>query len=288
MGTIASGARAGGNVSVVTPTCGRTRRLLWPGAGPKAASPEVIEAQQHLEACFACQQFMRDMLALRDTTHDAAPREQAPVEVRGRLFGAIARTRAGAQPPPSSSRQRARWLAAAAVVLLAPAGWLTIDRVLRGADIDPITVIVDDHAKALSETHIASADPAEITGWLASQLYFAMYVPELPGARLRGARLCALDGRRGAVVEYDVEGVAVSYFVVPYEKKREGDGTRMQFDRTRRAGYRVVSWREPGLLHAMVGNLPESRLAMFAKACVDQARRAVAWLRERVEPEKEG
>jgi hypothetical protein len=38
----------------------------------------------------------------------------------------------------------------------------------------------------------------------------------------------------------------------------------------------------------MVGNLPESRLATLAKACVDQARRAVAWLRGRVDPQKEG
>jgi anti-sigma factor RsiW len=275
-------------VSSVTKSCGRTRRLLWPSSGPRAASPEMIEAHQHLEACAACQQFLREMRTFGDAIHDAAPREQAPAEVRTRLFTAIARARAGAHGPPSGRHRRAQWLGVAVVLLIGLAGSLTVDRVLRGRHADAITAIVEDHANALGETHIASGDRAEITRWLAGQVHFAVYVPVLPGAKLRGARLCVLDGRRGAVVEYDVDGVRVSYFVVPYGMERAGDGTRERFDGTKRAGYHVVAWREPGLLHAMVGNLPESRLATFARACVDQARRAVTWLRGRVDPRKEG
>lgn len=275
-------------MSSVTTTCGRTRRLLWPGAGPRAASPEVIEAQQHLKTCAACQQFVRQMRTLGDAIHDAAPREDAPAEVRRRLFTTIARARTGEQQPTSSRHRRVHWLAVAVVVLVGLAGSLTLGGLLRDAPADPITAIVEDHAKAAGESHIASGDRAEIARWLAGQLHFAMYVPALTGAELRGARLSILDGRRGAVVEYDVDDVAVSYFVVPYRAKGEDDGTPGRFDRTRRAGYQVVSWRESGLLHAMVGNLPESRLVTLAKACVDQARRAVAWLRARVDSQKEG
>jgi anti-sigma factor RsiW len=268
-------------------TCGRARRLLWPGAGPRAASPDVIEAQQHLEACAACQQFVREMLALGDAINDAAVREPAPLDVRGRLFSAIARARTGAQPAPRR-HVRAQWLAAAVVLLVGLAGAITADRLLRDTPADPITAIAEDHAKALGEMHIASGDPAEITRWLAGQVHFAMHVPVFPDAKLRGARLCVMNGRRGAVVEYEVDGVVVSYFVVPDEAKLAGGGTPTRFDGTRRAGYHVVAWREPGLLHAMVGNLPESRLATFAKACVEQARRTVAWLRGRIDPKKEG
>jgi hypothetical protein len=267
-------------------TCGRARHLLWPDAGPRAASPEVIEAQQHLEACVTCQRFVRDMLALRDVIHDAAPREHAPVDVRGRLFSAIARMRAGAQQP-SRRYRRAEWFAAAALLLVGLAGSLTVGRLLRDAPTDPITAIAEDHARALGETQIASTDPAEIARWLAAQVHFAMHVPVLPGARLRGARLCVMDGRRGAVVEYELDGVAVSYFVVPDATAPAGGGTPVRFERTKRAGYHVVAWREPGLLHAMVGDLPESRLTPLAKACIDQARRAVAWLRRQVDPQKE-
>jgi anti-sigma factor RsiW len=275
-------------VSSVTTTCGRARRLLWPDGGPRVATPEVIEAQQHLEACAACQQFVREMRIFGEAIHNAAPREQAPAEVRTRLFTAIARARAGAHQPLSGRYHRAQWLAAAVVLSIGLAGALTANRLLRDAFSDPIAAIVEDHAKTLGESHIASGDPAEITRWLARQVHFAVYVPVLPGAKLRGARLCVLDGRRGAVVEYDVDGVAVSYFVVPYGTQRPGGATPGPFERTRRSGYQVVSWREPGLLHAMVGNLSESRLATFAKACVDQARRTVAWLRSPVHPQTEG
>jgi anti-sigma factor RsiW len=248
----------------------------------------VIEAQQHLDTCAACQQFVHEMRTLGDAIHDAAPREKAPVEVRRHLFTAIARARTGAHQPTSGRHRRVQWVAAAVVLLIGLASSLTLGRLLRDGPADPITAIVEDHAKALGESHIVSGDPAEIARWLAGQLHFAMYVPVLAGAELRGARLCVLDGRRGAVVEYDVDGVAVSYFVVPHRAEPADDASPGRFDRTRRAGYQVVSWREPGLLHAMVGNLPESRLTGFAKACVEQARRAVASLRGRVDPQKEG
>jgi len=274
-------------VSGAPMTCGRARRLLWPGAGPRVASPEVIEAQQHAEACRACQRFGRDMLALGDAIHGGAPREPAPSDVRGRLFSAIARARTGARQSPAHRRPSVQWLAAAGVLLLALAGAFTLDPLLRYRPADPFTAIAEEHANALGETRIASADPAEITRWLAGQVHFAMYVPVLPGAELRGARLYVIHGRRGAVVEYDVEGVAVSYFVVPDGTGAPSHAAAVRFEGAKRAGYHLVAWREPGLLHAMVGNLPASRLTTLAKACVDQARRAVARRRVRASPHGE-
>ncbi|MFN2431681.1 MAG: hypothetical protein ABR599_02465, partial [Gemmatimonadota bacterium] len=78
-------------------SCGRARRLLWPDGGPRSSSPDVIDAQHHLAACQACQRFVREMHAIADLLHDAAPREEAPAEVRGRLFTALARARASAR-----------------------------------------------------------------------------------------------------------------------------------------------------------------------------------------------
>lgn len=263
-------------------TCGRARRLLWPDGGPRPVTPDVVDAQEHLSGCAACQQFVRDMRALgdavSDAARDAAPDERAPVEVRTRLFTAIARARAGTQPA-AYWRGRAPRLAAA-LLMVVLAGALGADRLLREARLDPIAAIAEDHGRAKGETRIASVDPTEVTRWLSGQVHFAMHVPVLPGARLRGARLCEMDGRRGAVVEYEVSGVAVSYFVVP-DGDRSANSGATRFDGDTRAGYHVVSWREPGLLHAMVGDLPESRLATLAKACVEQAHRAVAWLSRR-------
>ncbi|MEJ7813418.1 MAG: hypothetical protein WKG32_23625, partial [Gemmatimonadaceae bacterium] len=89
--------------------------------------------------------------------------------------------------------------------------------------------------------HIASADTAEVARWLERQVRFALHVPVLPGARLVGARFCVVGGHRGAVVEYEVGGVAVSYFVVP---GGAGDARRAgppRFDRTTLGDSHVVA-----------------------------------------------
>src|SRR5688572_23799295 len=97
-------------------TCGRARRLLWPDAGPRAASPDVIDAQEHLAACTSCQAFIADLRAVGDATRESAPREQAPAEVRDRLFAAVARARAGMQP--RRGRHARQWPVVAAAVAL--------------------------------------------------------------------------------------------------------------------------------------------------------------------------
>ncbi len=271
-------------MSSLSSTCGRARRLLWPDGGPRASSPDVIEAQEHLADCEACQQFVRAMRAQGQFVRDSAAREQAPAEVRRRLFTAVARARAGMQPTPRRLVPIS-WLIAAVALLVILGGTLAVDHVLRHGTVDPMSALADDHARALGAADIASTDPAAVARWLAGQMHFAMLVPALPNARLLGARLRVMDGRRGAAVQYEVNGVAVTYFVVPngtdsYQPPN-GPG-QLQFERLFRTGYHVVAWREPGLLHAMVGNLSESQLATLAEACIKQARGTVASLRSRL------
>lgn len=263
-------------------TCGRARRLLWPDGGPRAASCEVIEAQEHVMGCDSCREFFREMRMLGEAIRTAAPREEAPAEVRRRVFSALARARAGV--PLSRVRHwRQPWLAAAAVLLLALGGALTVDRLVRQERDDPISTIVEDHARVLSAGRIDSTDPVEVTRWLAARVHFALHVPALPDARLVGARLCVVDGRRGAVVEYEVGDVRVSYFIVPDASQAAEGDEAPEFHGAARSGYRLVWWREPGLVHAIVGNIPASTLLNLAKACVKQARRAVARLSPRAD-----
>ncbi|MGH7710953.1 MAG: anti-sigma factor family protein [Gemmatimonadaceae bacterium] len=261
-------------------TCGRVRRLLWPDDGPRATTPGLIDAQDHLAHCEACQEFLRAMRAQADLVRESAPREQAPAEARRRLFTAVARARAGMQPP-QRRLVPVSWLIAALALLTILGGTLAVDHVLRHGTVDPMSALADDHARALGDAHIASADPVSVARWLAGQVHFAMLVPALPNARLLGARLRVMDGRRGAAVQYEVNGVAVTYFVVPVgsDAAQQSIGTGAdRFERLTRTGYRVVAWREPGLLHAMIGSLPDSQLATLAEACIKQARGAVARL----------
>jgi anti-sigma factor RsiW len=160
------------------------------------------------------------------------------------------------------------------VVILGAA--LLHSRLTRDAPADIIAELTAEHARAVGEAHIASSDHAGVATWLARHVHFGAQVPVLPGATLRGARISVFDGRPSAVLEYDVAGTAMSYFMIPNERGSADASSAVRFDQTARAGYRVISWREPGLLHAMVGNLSPPQLLALAKACVEQARRGVA------------
>jgi len=260
-------------------TCGRVRRLLWPDGGPRVTSPELIDAQEHLAQCAACQRFVQEMRAQGNRLRGAPLRVAAPADVRRRLFSAVAQARAGMQPPPRRLVPLS-WLVAVVALLALLGGTLALDHVMRHGSIDPIAALAEDHARTLGDAQITSSDSAEVRRWLAGQVHFAMIVPALPNGRLLGARLRVTDGRRGAAVRYEVNGVAVTYFVVPRGSDAlEPAPAVPPFERFTRAGYHVVAWREPGLLHAMVGSLSDSQLAALAEACIKQARGSVAGVR---------
>ncbi|HYD52715.1 MAG TPA: hypothetical protein VEA99_08810, partial [Gemmatimonadaceae bacterium] len=141
-------------------------------------------------------------------------------------------------------------------------------------DADPLSIIAREHARTAAAADAGAADPVALGGWLAGRVRFAVLVPALPGAALRGARVYERDGWRGAALEYDVGGIPLSYVVVPSDES--GDEEPARFHHTRRGGYGVVSWRERGLLHVLVGDFTDEELARLAKACVAQRGQARA------------
>ncbi len=206
---------------------------------------------------------MEDMRRVAGLTHDLAPRPHAPRGVRNRLFEAVARA------PTGSTRARrpvlAAWAATGAMIALATGLALVWGR--HAATPDPIVGFAEDHMRATRGEGIVSRDSAVVANWLASRLPFAMDVPSLPNLELRGARLCFMDGRRGGVVEYSANGRSVSYFVVPSGPAAEPP-RRGQLRLASHEGYYVAAWQEPGLVHALVGALPETTLAELARRCM--------------------
>ena len=251
----------------MTMSCGSARRILWPDGGPRAISPEIVDAQQHFAECAGCRQFASDMRVVSDGLSAAAPRVDAPLDVRNRLFKAIARLRSDRAGVGTRPAVFAGLMAVVATVFLAVAISLFVSHESSPAS-SMVAMLTEDHARSLHDTRIDSESPEEVTRWLADQLHFSVAVPVLPSARLHGARLCVADGRLGAVVEYKSGADLVSYFVIP-----DGSGSGVEgsthFSYASRDGYHVVSWRERGYLHAMVGSIPERRLADLAHACIN-------------------
>ena len=242
-------------------TCGRTRRLLWPDAGPRAASPDVVAARRHLAGCAACRRFIEDMTAAREAMADAAPAEVVPAVVRDRVMTAVAHARTR---PARWWRGRAvRRVIGGAVVAAA-----ALTAVMARRDDDPLAVIAREHARRVAAADARTANAAALRQWLAGRVRFSIAVPALPGAALRGARVYERDGWRVAGLEYDVGGVPLSYVMVPSEESPTEEPVR--FRHTRRGGYGVVSWHVGGVLHVLVGDFSNAELARLAKACVAQ------------------
>jgi hypothetical protein len=248
----------------VTISCGRARRILWPDAGPRAVTPDTELAERHVAGCTECRRFLEDMGRLGQLTHELASRPRAPRDVRDRLFKTVARVRS--DRPTLGLRRMAAWVGVAAVVAFLAGIAVVWGR--GAAPSDPFTGLAEDHMRATRGEGLVSDDSASVARWLAERLPFAMEVPRLPGLRIQGARLCIMDGRRGGVVEYYDQGHPISYFVLPDPEPGVRPAAGGDLQSQVRAGYRVVTWREPGLRFALVGDVPGAALVSLARLCM--------------------
>lgn len=251
------------------------RDLLDRASGPHVVSTQTQAVHAHLQDCPACRAYADEMLAWRRLGGRLRQHGTAPSAVRQRIFRelALARTqwlRAGASNRGAGSWGRWPW----GIALLAAVALLTIVGLWQGSREPPsvtpdtASAVAEDHWRDLHRQHIDSTDPAEVQHWLASRLAIPVQVMALQGAVLQGARLCFLRGKLGAVLHYRVGDASVSYYVMP------GDARADAVNRDRRAieqesaqGYNVALWQERGMLHALVGGLPRSRLLKLAATC---------------------
>jgi anti-sigma factor RsiW len=251
----------------MTMSCGQARRLLWPDGGPREASADIVAAREHASDCEACTEFFRDMQRMSEQFGRHAPRPAAPPEVRERLFKAIAQARSARPAPPRDARLRQMTVAGVAALLIVALSWLSYLAVQdRSAPGDAIGAIVEDRLRSQQGVGLTSSDSLQVAQWLAERLPFAVQVPIFPDARLVGARLLVDNRRSGAVVEYTVQGLVLTYYILP----ESGAGFPRQINLGSRNGYRVASWHDAGLTHALVATLPGSKLIEYARYCMHQ------------------
>jgi anti-sigma factor RsiW len=239
--------------------------LLWPDAGPREASPEILAAREHAGGCEACRRFLEDMRRIGERIQRSAPRPTAPVEVRERLFKAIARARTASSERARFSRPQMAIAAIAAVVVVS-LSWLGYAAIRGGSEgSDALGSIVEDRLRTQKGAGVASSDSLRVAQWLAERLAFAVQVPLFPEAQLTGARLLVDNRKSGAVVEYSVGAGTLTYYVLP-----GGTGVQRTVQLASRDGYRVASWHDAGLTHALVANLPGPKLIEYARYCIHQ------------------
>ncbi len=250
-------------------TCGRARRLLWPDTGPRRATAEVEQAREHVSRCEICRRFLDDMRVMAQRIREGVVRPEAPVEVRDRLFKALARARTASPSPRRMSLVRRAAIGIAAALLLAGAWFgmgLLHDRGNAGRD--PFSVLAEEHMRTVRSFGVMSSDSLQVAQWLADRLPFGVEVPIFPDAQLKGGRLFAVNQRFGAVIEYAMRGHTLSYYVFPAPEAGSPSGTDVRV--VSRDGYRVAVWEEPGLAHALVADLPAAQILALARYCMRQ------------------
>jgi anti-sigma factor RsiW len=253
-------------------TCGEARRLAWPDGAPRAVDESAAAADAHIAECVACRTFIADMRMMAERLAASAPRPSAPREVRERLFTRLARARSDAERTQARLAVK-RWLAAAgvaALVILAAGVWRLSSVRARSADI--AARLADDHRRVLHGDGIISADSVVVSQWLSSRIGFAVRVPVFTNGQLVGARVADVNGSRGAVLAYRVDGRDVSYYIIPFPgAPTGGEMTRTPVVQVSSwSGFHIAAWSEPGLTHALVGDLPGARLSGLAHECIRQ------------------
>jgi len=258
-------------------TCGEARRLAWPDGAPRAVDERVAAAEAHIADCGACREFIADMRVMAERLAASAPRPSAPREVRERLFASLARARSDAERT-RAKRVVTRWVAAAgvvALVILAAGVWRLSS--VRAGPADIAARLADDHRRVLHGDGITSADSVVVAQWLSGRVGFAVRVPAFTNGQLVGARVADVNGLRGAVLAYRVDGRDVSYYIMPVPGATTGgELPRIPMVQVSSwSGFRIAAWSEPGLTHALVGDLPGARLSGLAHECI---RQMAAWL----------
>ncbi len=213
----------------------------------------------HLDACSTCRELF-------DRTKIPMSREAfegLSAQGRVRLLRTMGAARA-ARPWKIAAT------AMAAMVLLALAAVFYSQRASSPVT-DPVSVaLVEDHIRYLDHPDRRGRSTAEeYRAHLQSYLDFPVMIPELPRARLTGARRCYLLSRRVALAFYDAPEGPASYFVfaaegltLPGKRCPEDGGLKCGTSH----GFQIVSWDEAGLVHAFVGPNAAALLEM-ARAC---------------------
>lgn len=250
-------------------TCDQAREILWPLEGPRALASGESEARTHLESCAECQLFFERDARLTKALRSGSDAVPAPPELRERIFDALARERtlkgagqSGSAEPTSTGRWTHLLRVAAALVMILAAAllWLRPETDSRLATPE---AYVDDFMQlaALDVTPRDFFDSLAVAHFYMQQLGRRIVPVPLDGASVTRAMICQLEGRRGAMIEYDVDGMRLAHYRIPVERGTETTRPRLSSE----MGVHVVRWRDGEYEHALVSELPGDRLVELAR-----------------------
>jgi anti-sigma factor (TIGR02949 family) len=218
---------------------------------------EAATVARHLETCASCGQRLEQRKALslllrRLPYYDAPPQ----------LAATITRT----NHAMSSSRRVQRWMAAAAVVLVAAGTAVGVRSARRAQETSAIAdAVIARHVEALAHPpliQVTSSDQHTVKPWFQGKLDFSPPVPDLASAgfELVGGRIDRIGDRSAAALVYKRRMHVIHVFVWS-----TGDGARVSDARTIR-GFHERHWMSGDLSVWAVSDVNDEDLKTFADA----------------------
>lgn len=199
-----------------------------------------------------------------------AEAQHAPDYLRGRIFADLA-----AEQAPKRRAWHVRWdligaASGGALVTAAAAA------VLWFATPDPQVLQTDESVRWVdvamrqitSPPAIKTNRPAALQSWFVSEAGYSVDIPDIPGAILLGGRLAPVDGVVAAAVDYQIDGVDLTYLMVPNRDMISSILERQNnMAMSAAPGYQIIMWNQGGGTRALVARIPQDQLFEIAEHC---------------------
>lgn len=259
--------------------CEQVLERLWAAEATEAPdAPEVMEARRHVAECASCRDWLKRDAVLAGRVRELRLGGASPCrdDVRASILQALRDHPDVAHDSSDETdvvslgdRLKDRWrrwppwvegVAAAAAAGILLAGGLTLSRSLDSG-LSNEAIVADFHRQALPE--IARAD-------LSREEVEAFYRAQFPGegpklmidAPVTRVGVCNLEGRMGAMVEYEMHGSRLVYYQVPREA---GDSSAEKMRMSRDGELSVVRWGDARYDYILVSAMPSGSLETLAR-----------------------
>ena len=254
--------------------CVQARSGLWPPERPRLDGQAELAAREHVRRCPACVHYFAQDRRLLEALDELRAR-RAPRHVREKILDTLARERTGdsaSRPLPTPARQRRPFGRRTALALFSGVGAVAavawgLAGTARATPGVPGAALAEDYVRrAVAEQHLVTENPREVAQFLMREL--GIQAGPLPRSELHieGVEICLIDGRRGALIVYRLEGRRVSHYLIPRALGPDRDPALAHSDPTGGvATIPVLAWASGAVEHALVGEFPVETLLRLAR-----------------------
>lgn len=228
-------------------SCELTHSVLHGYLDGELDAARAAEFERHLLSCPQCVASLEFQESLRSSIQRAGLYERAPEALRRTLKTEFAPAASALAPIRIKTRRfDMRWLAAAAVLLVAFLVWHFIPVDANRGQTEMASAIVDAHLRSLQPGHledVISTDQHTVKPWFDGKLDFAPPVRDFvdAGFPLQGGRLDVVEGKTIAVLIYGRRKHVINVFIWP---SAETDGAPRPGSRL---GYNWLEWTGNGM-----------------------------------------